>query len=253
MVFTLYSIEIFLLYLLGAFYFYGALAEGTFLRLPNLDTQIYMAIIVSVFLFIIFSLFGISGIKYYFMLDALIVLGWIIFPILLFRGQKKWKKRNIIEIEGLKKMLEEKRGDEYGILLKLAEVYENSHKLEEAYIYYKRAYSLVKNITGTKAEKKTIEIERKLEKERKEKPFICVRCGKRNYKRNFFCKGCRRVLHSSYYDYLKNYAPFAIKIGLILFVFSALIFGIVLGIVENLVFYLLVIIDSIILRKLAGK
>ncbi len=253
MVFALYSIEIFLLYFFGFTYLYWSFVEGITFRLSLLGGRIYMAIITSVFLLLLFTFFGIKGNGYYFILDVIVVLGWMVFLIFIGKEKREGRKKAEIEIEGLRKALKKGRGDEYGILLKLAGIHEDLNKMEEALVYYRKAYSLVKNITGTKAEKKMLEIERHLEREKAEKPVVCSKCGKMNYKNSLFCENCKEMLHDSYFKYFRNYASFSLKIGLVFLFFSAIVFGIFLGIVANLVFYFLVIIDSIILRKLAGK
>lgn len=249
MVLFLWIVEVFILYIFVVIYLYWSLVEGVFFRFPYFDTRIFVGIIISIFLLALFTFFGLRGSKWYFLLDVLIILWWIfnIFFIGKYNRQIKRKKEEVIT--NLKRELEEK-GEDFSILSRLGKSYKDIGEMDLALNYYERAYSFIKAIGGTETERKIKELEYYIGIEKKEKPLLCNRCGKRNYQSSLICESCKGMLHPSYFEYLKKHASLSIKIGIVWLVLSAVLFGFFLKIWANIIFYILVFIDFIILRRL---
>ena len=156
--------------------------------------------------------------------------------------------KNKEEIEWMERKLSD-IGDDPGPLLRLGSLYEEIEDMEKALEYYKKATSKVKKVTLSDTERKIRQIEYFLKGEGKGKLFSCKHCGRNNYSTSLFCEKCNKMLHSSYLAYIRYYAPVSLKIGVIILIISAFLFGNYLYLWENLAFYFLVFIDFILLQR----
>ncbi|MCK4420867.1 hypothetical protein KAW18_16980 [candidate division WOR-3 bacterium] len=245
---SIWAIEVFLLYLMNL----SLLGGSTLFRLLIDDNRIFIGFVISAFLFVIFYILGSAASESYFLLMLLIALGW---PIIIYSIEQeerelksKRMRKNREEIEWLERKLSD-IGDDFGPLLRLGKLYEEIGDKKKALEYYRKATSRVKKITLSNTERKIKQLKYFIKSDEEEKQHICKHCGKRNYSTSLFCEKCNKILHSSYWDYLRHYAPLLLKVGIIIFIISAFLFGFCLKFWENLIFYSFIIVDFALFRK----
>ena len=246
---TIWLIEVFLLYLMNL----CLLGEVTFFNLILNDNRVLLGFMVSIFLFIFFTAFGgLLG----FLLSIGLILGWPFFIYSLEQEEKELKNqrmgKNREEIEWIERNLDEE-SDDFGPLLRLGSLYEEVGNEEKALEFYKKATSKVKTITLTDTERKIKQIEYSIKVDEEGKSFICKHCKKKNYSTSLLCEKCHKMLHPSYLAYIRHYAPVSLRVGVIIFILSAFLFGNYLNVWVNTTFYFLILIDFVMMqRKMKG-
>lgn len=232
-------------------YTYWSIVEGVFFELPSSNSSLFWSILLSLFLMITFAFFGIKGSTPCFYLIGIIVIGWMLYPLIIFRERRDTKRKKMKNLQQLQDLLK-KEGEGFSILKRLARTYEEMGKLKEALDYYKKASSFINTELPLEVTQKIREIEYHFKIEEEEKPFICRHCGAKNRKDSLFCKKCGRIIHSSFIAYLRNYAPLPLKIGIIWLILSALFFGFGLNLWANIIFYFLVAVNFFVLRRMTA-
>jgi len=242
---TIWLIEVFLLYLMNL----CLLGEVTFFNLILNDNRVLLGFMVSIIVFIFFLFLG--GFFAIYMIFA-IILGWAFFIYSLEQEEKELKNKrmgkNREEIEWLERNLDEE-SDDFGPLLRLGSLYEEVGNEEKALEFYKKATSKVKTITLTDTERKIKQIEYSIRRDEEGKSFICKHCKKKNYSTSLLCEKCHKMLHSSYLAYIRYYAPVSLKVGVIIFILSAFLFGNYINVWVNTTFYFLVLINYIMFQR----
>jgi len=246
--FFLWLIEVFLLYLTSL----SLIEEVTFFRLFIEDNRVTLAFIVSLMLFFFFLFIGgILGVY----LSIAIFLAWPFYFYSIKKEEKELKdkrlKKNKEEIEWIERNLDKR--EDFAPLLRLGRLYQENEDLEKALKYYKMATSEVKEITLTDTERKIKQIEYFLKSEEENKPFICKNCGKHNYKTSLLCEKCKKMLYPSFLDYIRHYAPVALRSGFVLLIISAILFGYYLNYLANSIFYVFLITDIVLFRRRIKK
>lgn len=247
--YSLWLIEVFSLYLFNL----TLLGEITFFSLLFNDYRISVGFVISIILFIFFISFG--GLFGIFMCLALI-LGWPFFIYSLEQEERELKSKRISrdreEIEWIERNLDEELED-FGPLLRLGKLYEEIGDDGNALKYFNKATSKVKSISLKNTERKIRQLEYSIKRDEEGKQHICKHCGKKNFSTSLLCEKCNKTLHSSYLAYIRNYAPTSLKVGLVLLVISAVLFGYYANYWANAIFYVLLITDIVLFRRRMKK
>lgn len=198
---------------------------------------------------VIFTFFGIGGYPIYFLATGLIILGWVVYLILIAMEKKKRLSDKKEELKSLE-LSAENNEEDIGLNLRLAKRYEELGRINEALKFYRKVKDIYPENIRTDTHMKIEELEFRIKSEKDKKPLKCKRCNSPNRQDSFFCEKCGKILHSSYIKYLKEYAPAPLKVGIAWFLISSIIIGFTLSLWFNAIFYILVLVDIIIIRRI---
>jgi len=226
--YLLYYIYYGLLYILFATFIYWSIIERIWIK--SVHSEIFGIGFIGAF-FLLLSIFFILQGSIQALVVFLAVAGFFVLYAV-HRTREVLKEREKEERE-LRELLEryKKNPEDFGTLRRLGMIHERREEWEKAIEFYERADSLVKG-RETDAGLRARNLRTALEIERKEKPVMCKRCGKRNRKDAIFCERCRRPLRSLKESF--SLIPVPVKVGFFLFFIPYIIFMAYLPPAKNL-------------------
>jgi len=211
------------LYLIAISLTYMKFVEGIFIKLPGQNLSIYITAIISaiLFIFMIWNFIELqqSSQQKASIIFLLIVIVIFIFLITIFYIEMRNRKIRNDEYQRKKQALIARLNENpenFGLILKMANLYHQEGNLDTALQHYKKAISLLKNPEiSLKAKEKIKEIEYAKKFEEKKYPVKCPYCGTRNLRYSFRCRKCYKKLHSDVKKWIYSFINIYERIGLI--------------------------------------
>jgi hypothetical protein len=249
--FVLWLVEVFTLYTLYVLFVFEDFYFGILFE----DTRMFLMFFGSIIVFVIVFFFDFPG------ADLLFILCLLALPFALsqMRGEELRLKEKRIEkdkeeIDRLNKHIK-KGGDDAGIFIRLGYLYKDIGDSENALENFKKARELTKEGVLTVTEREIRMLEYEIKNEKRKKTIICKYCGAQNYPTRIFCEKCKKIAGTSTGEYFKRLLKTDTPAGpiidslIIIFFISTLLFWMFFGLIENLVFYGLIVVNIVMFAK----
>jgi len=249
LIYFLYFLIFITLYITAISITYMKFVEGIFIKLPRQNLSIYITVILSsvLFIFIVWDFISLhqsspKKASFVFLLSVLLIL-LILATILtieirneMIRKEDYKRKKNKL-IQTLKA-----NPDNFGLILKMANIYYQEGNLDEALSCYKRAISLLKNPElSLKAKEKIKEIEYEKTSQTTKYPVECPYCHTQNLRYSFRCKNCHKRLHSSFKDWIYSFTNIYERISLLISIIMFFLFLFTLPIIYPFILFILLV------------
>ncbi len=235
------------LYFIAISITYMKFVEGIFIKLPRQNFPIYITSIISaiLFIFMIWNFIELhqSSPQRASITFLLIVIFIFLFLITIFYIEMRNRKIRGDEYQRQKQALIAKlkeNPENFGFILKVANLYYKEGNLDEALRHYKKAISLLKNPEiSLRAKEKIKEIEYIKKSEEEKYPVKCPYCGTQNLRYSFRCRKCHKRLHSSIREWIYSFTNIYERIGLLISVVMIFIFLFTLPIGYTIILFIL--------------